>query len=578
MNRYNKYLILIKLFFISILINVIIIEYPFYTSTQKSLLEMYPTIYWVLLFLISFINIYLIIRIKSTYYRIFGAILFFFLIYSYNFFYLMLPEQTDVSSISFFSNVLNNSVYLTVDKIYYYEYPYFFIFISEMMIFFNIDSLLLLKVGFFTILLTFPILFSLMFVKERNLTNVIIFIFPVLYIIITFFFINSQLIPQFLGLFYAFLLSGTYIQLIRTRDVKYFYLNLLFFIMCIYSHPFMFIFFLLGVISERIIYLLIKIFRKEKEYFSNIFNEYSYKNFLEKVKGKKPIRNVSIVLFILLYIHGLYTRFHRIRYQLRMIFFPTDEKGETWYLLFDLFGKNNSVEAVGYRVYPLYNLIHKSDYLIVRNINIIILLIVISILIIITFKYKKKDFLIFDIGYTIGSIFFLIIGFFIPNILGQRAVQVIFLKPLRYFKILNNMRNIFKYLIFIIIIISPITFTLNIGINSTLDGYRYIEDIGTINGGKFIMDYTFENSIILRPDRSYYPVNYEEDLPMTYFIRYNTTSPRYLMNPEYNEENIDIIIGSQRLQNRFQYHGLNYDEFIYGKSKVYDVGSTVLFV
>jgi hypothetical protein len=473
---------------------------------------------------------------NKNYILIFIAVVYYFLMFSYNLFFITIPKQSDINAVSLFNYIIDNNLYITSDLLDYFQYPMFFTFFSVIKNILNLSSFGIINIGFFIQLLLIPIIYFL-FIYNKN-QNHNIFISGSILIILIFFQFNGQMVPQFLGFIYLLLTIGCYSRFIREKSMKWYLIVILFYIMCLYTHPFMVYFFILGLGIKKLISIFMHFVRKR-----NI----SVKNFIKFLKNEVYKKDISIILLLILYFHGYYFRFVHFKNTVQNVLDPQTNINSTKAFLFQLINiktnDQNSIENIRIFTHPLYHVVPKSIYLFLKYLNLSLIIILIIIIIYILFKYiSLKKIKIFDFSFVFGALIFFTSGIFNPMILGNRAIQVVFISPSKYIYKGFIRNNNLKYILMLIILIAPITFNINYSITSTLSGDRFSEDISTINMGKFYSNHHSNQTDLLLPDRLYYPLiinvnrTRSENIPTLYRLSNGTT-------------NVDIILRSPKFDN-----------------------------
>jgi len=492
------------------------------------------------------------------------------------------PLQGDLVNASDYIYILTNNVYMNPVDYEYFSFPMFFILVKEYSILFGVSYTTLINIGITIFLLIIPIF---LFSSYKNINQSSLFIIPVLYILIVYYFINIQFVPQGLGLLYLIIAINFYLFYKEYGNNYLLYFSVISYFMCVYTHPFMFIFFIFVIILLKLfkfykIFLLkpskvqlIKNFVIKGKYFFRKIGRGIYINdFVEKLKGRQKFKDISIFLLIAIYLFGLFTRFNYMLDQFNTIINPPRERGETWNVIFSILGVKKEIGKTIINIYPLYNLISENMVIISKYTSLAVLL---SVLIIIIFSiikaliYKKIE--VKDIVFSIGSFIFFILGILNPSILGQRSLQVFFI-PLTKFNKINKGNKKIIILIFIsIILLSPLILTFSHSVIDTYNGNNFIEDEETINSGKFLNNHLSNGTSILLPEIRIYPtVAFLEQKN----IEVSLIEPINMQTKENTYENLDIILNSEKLQNRLMYYGEDPIIINENRSIVYNIGNT----
>lgn len=591
--RITKYAFLVCILLITIMINIIIFYRPISISSDQSLIEKIPAIFWTLLIIISSLLFFVSIKTSSRYVAIFCGVMFFFAFYSYSLFFRVVSVQTDIGSISTYMAVAEEYNYLDTDLISYFEYPIFFAYQFMIKDLLGLSVISGINIGFFSLLLVIPITFALIIHWRQKENSFLYFLAPVSYLLLTYFFLNDQFVPQFMGLIFLIILSGLYIQFQNTNNQIYLGLTYFIYIILVFTHPFMFIFFIIAIflVKLRLIIGINQMMREKVKEFSrhdsifvfliseiNIIRSTIMKLLTETrriIISIFKLEEISLTILILFYLYSYYFHFKLMSTELSRLFTSFGERGGSWTIISFIVGDEQSVGLIGYSTYPLFDLVDKQTYLLSRySILLIILLLVISIFISFI-KTSKKDILSFDILNSAGSISYFIIGFLFPHLLGQRTFQATFITITKYYRGLFQKVNLLGVIISTILIISPVFYIINTNINESISGYKFIEDDATLRSNKIIDLHVPDNTIVLTTDR--YFSFYSRDIEY-----YSSDNSSLRVNPimiveEYEiEYSIDIIQYSPKLVNRVRYFGLDDNFSDDGYSIVYDQGDSKL--
>lgn len=558
----SKYVFLIIIFILLNLINIIFYISPIRIEEGKALLNKIPIIFWVLMLLLLILIVYAVFNRNSKeepLKYVFFSMIYYFIMFVYNLFFIIIPKQSDIHAVSLYNHVINTNIYLTPEKIQYFEYPFFFTFFSSLKNLLSLSDYSVINIGFFLQLLIIPIIISLFSNKRFKR---MIFLAPTIFLVLIFFQFNAQMVPQFFGLLFLLLTIGSYINYSKNKSKKWFFLTLFFYFICVYSHPFMVFFFIIGFSMKRLLAYL-KILEKKKNIFKNLsqsyFNRYFYK------------KDIPLILLLIIYFQAYFFRFDNFKNTVQLVIDPQNNYNSTWTFFKYIFNfgsePESPIEQININTYPLYEIIPEFYYVSIKYFNMSVLLILICIIFYSVLRYISwKKIKVFDLSLFFGAIGFFLAGLMNPMILGNRAIQVLFISPSRY--VHHGFKNNYflKVLILIILVITPLSFSLNYSITSTLYGNRLVEDPSTINTGSFYSEYYGNHSSILLPDRRYYPLIIEENRTRT------TYDPIPILHRLSNSSvYVDITIMSPKLENLMSYYQvekLNYSEM----TVVYDEG------
>jgi hypothetical protein len=311
-----------------------------------------------------------------------------------------------------------------------------------------------------------------------------------------------------------------------------------------------------------------QLINRYKHGISNIKIKESFSEVKRIYLGRRGKDDISILLFIILYVYAYFQSFNRLKF-LEFLLYPLAERGETWYIIARLTGNKKEVGLINYDVFPLFNLIPQWIYLSIRYISLGILLLIFVIEIVNIIKIKRKNLYIFDISLAIGSILFMGLGFFHYAILGQRAVQTMFIGLSKY--AISKKYKILNMVIVFVILISTLFFSFSILINHTLNGGKFVEDESTIYSGYFIEEYS-ANVSILTSSRSFSPAIIIDGSNDTYIERYDITT---FLNSS-NSRN-ELYIKTNKVINEQSYYRIDIEKQIIIHGNVYDQGEVDIY-
>jgi len=540
MERKVKYLVSIIVLLIANLIMLIRFNYPLGVSTDSSFIHMTPWYCWILFLVIPALISITFLMTKSKAVCSFLAIIYFLTLFSSHLFFIIPPGGIDMASGGRIFTILQDSTNLSANQFSYFQFPihYLYRIIIGKFLGLGISEITL---SFYILLLTIPLYFSLF--KNKNYWK-LYFIFPVSYIILSYFFMNSQLVPQFTALVFLILTLGCYDKYNENENKIYYGLTISFYTICVFTHPFLFVFFPMSIFLDR--YVLSR----------NIFP-------FEKEKNK-----ISISALVIIYFVGYLFRFVSMGRHTRRLILPTEGgKGEAWLIFEHLFGYSSSIRNK-LPVQPLYNLVSKRTYLGIRYFTLSIL-VFISLLLVYTLLKNIKKVESFDVSLGGACSGFFVLGLLKPAILGQRAFQVIFIKLSKYLSLTFNNDKI-KVLLIVLFTILPILFTINTSIGISINGGQVVQDNSTIYTGRFIDDNLEKDSDVLVADLVFYPTGMSNNSS----FKIHTSSD--LATEEINQSEIDVIIYNPKLINRMKYYGLELQTN--QTSTIYDMGDGHIYM
>lgn len=591
-----KHYLLIIILLITILINIILLNHPISISTDRPVTQIIPVSYWIMLFVTCSAVTILVIKTDNKMLLVSMASVVYFLVLSYTFFYRSNPLQSDISSTGYALTIIQNSDVIRPDYFYYFEFPIFFIYSAFLEKFFDITIISHFYIGFFSLYLIIPVLLILLIHNRISNNKFVYFFFPIFYLFLIRYFSNLQYVPQMLGLIYLIITVGMYIKLQENRHFIYYILTFYFYILCIFTHPFIFIFFPLGIIAEKIIRLILKATSSKKlrtiitqydsisDYISHNFKDYnnliknikgwikdSYIKTLNILRGRSRKTTISVILLFILYYLSYVFFFSYMRNQFDFIS-SSEGRGGSWLLISSLLGSKTSAGIIGYSTYPLFFLNSKFEYLFFRMSVVLMIFIIISIITYGIFSMKRRSLFPFDFFFSIGSLFFIAIGFITPAILGQRSLQATFLTIPKYITEVFQIRWI-KIITLTITALIPIFFTINVCINDSLTGSMFLEDNGTIEMGIFFNENGIDNSTVVSPDRILYPIVSSEGDEE----RFNRITPFSFINQEENLGLEFTVLQSPKLTNRMYFFGVEREQYIMNQSIIFSQGNSKIY-
>ncbi len=502
---------------------------PLSISTTTASVFQIPVIFWLILLISPFL-LYLIAKdSKNPLVPLACVILYFFLFYSWGLYFFSHPTISDIGSSTRYQEILSSIAHIGPQEIdaqkfvsasRYFRWPVYFIFSKVFSTTLGIGSIQTINLGFFSLLLILPFLLSLFFKRtNRDEITTIYFITPALYLTLGWHFINDQFVPQFLALLYLIILFGCYLKYRNRKNPLFLLLMIIFYALIVFSHPFMFLFFLVAIIFE--IYWL----------------EYV------EMKRSKFISYGLIIIFISM-LFPYYSDYYSLA--------SSATGGQSWRTFQQFFSQRSPGEA-GYQVQKFYHLVPRIFDQLMSNLSRVIITVVFLIVVIGLLYYiiKKRKLFDFDISILIGSASWFVLG--LANlVLGQRALQIAALPLARQLK---YSRRLFKHMLKVIvvfIIIAPSAFVANSMVNSSIAGDKGIQDSVENIAGRF-MDKHITNESIISSAQNPYPTGY----------------PSGFRNRGYIWKIIDFVLISPKLQKQLTFLNINYPIY-YHNSVIYD--------
>ena len=538
MDKVKKISLILLLWLLTIFFISVVQIRPIPISTNTAIFFQIPVIYWLILMVSPFL-LYIIAKdSENPLIPLSCVILYFFLFYSFGLYFLSHPTISDIGSSGQFQSILSSITHIDPKEIdseiyvstaRYFRWPVFFIFSKIFTSILGIGPIQTLNLGFFSLMLVIPILLPLFYKKTNNVEKIsIYFILPALYLVLSWYFINDQFVPQFLGLIYLFSLFGFYIKYMNRKNPLFLLLLIIFYALTVFTHAFIHIFFLVAIIFEL------------------YWSEY-----VEMRKTKFITYGLVIILFAILF------PYLDVYYNMA----TSASGGESWRIFQDLFSQSSS-SGVGLQFQFLYHLVPAIYDQFASSITKVMMGAVFSIVVIGFFLYifkrrklfnfKRRD--LFDISILIGSGSWFLLGL-AKLVLGQRALQVAALPLARYFKNPHKLFSHIPKVIVIIILIAPSLFVANDMINSSIQGERLIQDLEENIAGRFMDKHVTNESLILCAQNPY-PTGYPSG-----FRKAKTL------------EMVDIILNSAKLQKSYMFSNIilpggSYDSIVYDNKDI----------
>lgn len=497
MKRVQLVLISIQVYLILI---IYVVSHPkfSYIKEGENLLTAIPLFHWALLILSSAIIVLAILRSpknrKSL--TLFLGVMYGFLFYVTNLYFIIPYEQTDthagiVDIVEFMlasgkitHDVLSNRI------LSYLTYPVSFILETTMMLVVDIGKISIYTVGLFTFLGMFYIGLVLYYNKIERETKFAILSLAT-YIILSFYVINAQIAPQTLALtFLPYIYKLTFDFIEGRTHFKFLALILLLWFSLVFTHPFMFLFYILPILGVVLYYHFIS---------KNI-----------------PLKGSTIGILISAWGFGFIYLFYNLLSGPIRAFIRTwgEAEGETWWVFANFLRRAGSMGPTRYIPHPHYELISKQ---IVDIQAIGLRLLVVMVLLIATYGFvntvictinnKKQPNLelIFDILVLISSGILFGLGL-LTIFLGQRVFQVAFI-PFSRYSLKKNNKKFIRIMLIVALILSPVAYTFNVLTNLTVGPQLFIQDKTLLIAGLWGNGYLPSHSTII-VTRETYPSEY----------------------------------------------------------------------
>ncbi len=532
MEKIKKIALVLLIWLLTIFFISVVQTHPIPISLTSAPLFQIPMIFW-LVMLISPFLLYIISKDSENPLVPLGCvILYFFLFFSFGLYFMSHPTISDIETSGKWQTILLSVTHINPQEINignYIKWPIYFIFSKIFTSILGIGAIQTMNLGFFSLLLILPVLLSLFYKRTNNVENATIyFILPALYLTFGYYFINSQFVPQFLALVYLVILFGCFLKYGNRKNPIFLFLIIIFYALTVFSHPFMFMFFLVAIIFE--IY---------------------WSEYVEMKRVKIISYGMIIISFAILfpYIGTFYSMA------------STAPGGESWGVFQQFFSQGAPVE-VGFHVQNLYHLVPVTYDQLMSSIAKMVLVTAFFIVVIgfLFDIFKKRN--LFDLSLIVGSVSWFVLG--LSNlVLGQRALQVAVLPLVRHFKYPHKLFSYLSKVVVVVILIAPSLFIANNMINSSISGDRLIQDREENIAGRFIDKYFINESIVLSTQNPY---------PTGYPSGFKKSGLGYIMEQGYKWETL-VVLDSPKLQKRLMYFNMSlpknpYDSVVYDNKDI----------
>lgn len=490
-----QWLLLSVLSFNVLLVYILINSKFSYVNNGENIVKAIPIGYWLLLGIVSLLFVLTIFRHKNLTFA--AAVLYGFLFYVTNLYFIIPYEQTDTPSriIEFMlsSGKITHKA-ISNPNLSYLSYPISFILETVMMLVGGIGKVSIYTVGLFTFISIFYIGLVFFYYYKHNQNRMLAGISLATYIILSFYVINDQVAPQTLALVYLpYLYKITFDSMESEENLKTLALILIFWFALVFTHPFMFLFYLLPILGIMV--------------------------YMHSFSRKKIINLSTVGILVSIWGLGFVLLFYNtFSIPLRLLVERWGEvMGGSWVTIANFFGKRGEIGSIKYVPHLHYELIPqwavKLQALSIRILLILMITITAYGFILHLRKVIKKQEpplqLVFDLSVLVSSGISFVLGLF-TIFLGQRALQIAFIPVSHY--IHQNKKKFIVYTLTGILVIAPVVFTLNVLINATVTSPVTIREIQTLNGGKFL-DYSLYYSpsptpIVFVCTRELYPAKH----------------------------------------------------------------------
>jgi len=508
-----------------------------YSTNGPNILKAVPIIHWVLLILSSSLLVAsLYLNRKSKWSLIIIGLMYGALFYITNLYFVVPYEQTDASVSRFIEFMLSSKRItreaLSVYSLSYLSYPVSFILEISMMLIGGMGKISIYTVGLFVFLGAFYVGLILYYYKKDRDTKFAVLSLAT-YIVLSFYVINDQVAPQTLALaFLPYLYRLTFDYIEGEQPLKILALILILWFALVFTHPFMFLFYVLPVLGVVV-----------------------YNRVILKRSG---IKDSTIWIMVSTWGFGFVYLFYNLLSAPIKAFVESWGKaqGETWWMFANFFRKSGALGPIKYIPHPHYELVPKwivETQALILRIMLILFVGIISYSFIHQLKRaitsgRLSHQLVFDVSVILSSGVVFIIGL-ITTFLGQRSFQVAFI-PFSRYVLSSRTKKVVQYTLIAILIIAPVAYTFNVLINLTVGSQIFVYDEKSLIAGYFGNSYLppFSKVLVARePYPSEYPINI-----IKYSI-YGYRSPLYSGTLGYN-----YIYMSPKLEYSAQYYGISH--------------------
>jgi len=524
-----------------------------YSVNGVNILKAVPLTHWILLILSSSLLITSIYSIpRGKYSLLFIGLMYGFLFYLPNLYFIVPYEQTDIVLPRYFEFMLSSGKIthevLSIHALSYLSYPVSFILETVIMLIGGIGKITIYTVGLFVFLGAFYVGLILYYYEDKDTKLAVLSL--ITYVVLSFYVINDQVAPQTLALAllpYLYKLTFDYIE--GRQPLKVVTLVLFFWFALVFTHPFMFLFYVLPTLGAVVC--------------------------IRVIPPKQLVRIKSSMIGLMFSMWGfgfIYLFYTLLSGPLRVFFIQFGEaEGETWFIFEWFFRKPGTLGPVEYTSHPHYELVPKwiveTHTLVLRGMLILLVGIGLYSFIchlkrVISSEKISHQFVfdvLFDVLVILSCGVMFLIGL-ITNFLGQRSFQVAFI-PFSKYVPNTKTKKVGKYILLMILIIAPVAYTFNILTNLTVGPQLFVHDEHLIVAGYFGNASLLPNSKVVTA-RELYPSTYPTGI-IKYF--YPTGILRLQHIPDY-------IYMSPKFEHASKYYG-KYEEIQKYKStgyKIYD--------
>jgi len=450
------------------------------------------------------------------------------------YFQLLMPDATSISYYS--SIVLNNQFLPTINSPDFFEYIQWPLHFLLTKVFSNILGFQMgatIKTGYYTYTLLFGIIvFLFIYIWTDSPTPSGLFLQSACYFTIVYVFLNNQYVPQFLALLLLFLILSVDDRVgQRFKILRYFI-----FIALVFSHPFMWIFYLGSYFLHPIYQVTQTVLNERNEkspIYSNIFyilcNPLSFFGKFWSIARPthiKPKWMRSAVTLGVIYTSSVIFRFTLFPQEAYFVLANNSPLNNlapqhiifriTPGFLQDLLPQSWGMNPSGQETMLQYQLISQEIDAVFRWMTMAILVLILIIFLIsflLEFIKNVKPMSVSIASFSVGYFF---IGSFLP-ILGARALQVGFLPLVLFNKVILE-RKAVAVILMVVLLMTP-GLLANSMVNRTLAAGENSGDLYTSKAGEWVQRYANDPLVQRRGNLNPILLNNNNIVPLDNFLQ-----------------------------------------------------------
>jgi len=467
-----------------------------YSTNGPNILKAIPVVHWILLiFSSSLLVASLNLNRRDKWPSVIIGLMYGALFYITNLYFMIPYEQVENTFPSSIIEFLLSSGRITrealsVHSLSYLSYPISFILEISMMLIGGIGKISIYTVGLSVFLGAFYVGLILYYYYKKGRDIKFAVLSLATYIVLSFYVINDQVAPQTLALaFLPYLYRLTFDYREGEQPLKVLALILILWFALVFTHPFMFLFYILPVLGVVV-----------------------YNRVILKQQG---IKDSTIGIMVSIWGFGfVYLFYNLLSIPLRVFVEQWGEaRGETWWVFANFFRKSGAFGPIKYTPHPHYELVPKwmvETQAWILRIMLILLVGIILYSFILELKRaitsgKLSHQLVFDVSVMVSSGILFVIGL-MTTFLGQRVFQVAFIPLSRYIPNFKAKKAI-RCILMVILIMAPVAYTFNSLTNLTVGPQLFVEDKHLIVAGYFGNTYLPPHSKVVVA-RELYPSEY----------------------------------------------------------------------